>query len=251
MELVGVMYPNLARSVFRRYFMECMLDGWDVPPECVFRFEAHDNANFDNKELVCDAAIADGFDCFARLRDSWMSKADLACQWTWLAAMRDIANRLLEDQAMLYLLDDKLIRKHWLHLKNEIVDRLDDLSILQMFQWPVEGVEGHGIENVQDYVAKNFQLSGKSEHVYHGFNNAGDSVMVFTALGAQMVIDWISEFPYDFLEIHVLRRSQVHIPGAYSLVDPWLWMGGVSERCTGSYRMGVEYPDFVRKAGVE
>ena len=238
MELIGAMYQNMKRSTHRNYFMQSMLSGFNFPPGEVHRLAANDAGDYENKETICNAAIADGFPFFELLRDSWMNKINVACQWTWCCGLRAMRDMLAPGKSCLYLLDDHFIRRTFYDF-NQLVAPLDDLLMLQIFQWDVRK-EGDGkFKNPEFYAPKNFEVCESNPHVYHGFNYAGDSIAIFSGDGAARSLDWIAEFPYEFLETHVLRRSQLTLPGCYSIVHDHEWIGWIDVSIVGSYRENI------------
>ena len=236
MKLIGAMYPNMAKSTHRDYFMRCMLSGFDFPSDGVHRLEAHAATDYDSKGSLCDAAIADGFPFFELLRDSWMRKIDAACQWTWCSGLRAVEQLLAPGECIIYMLDDHMIRRQF-HIFADLVDPLSDLQMIQLFSWDPCTIEGHGFENPERFPRRNFDKCEARPQLYHGFNLAGDSVVLLSKRGAQMAFSWIAEFPYEFLETHILRKSQFALPGCYSLVTEHEWMGWIDQKIVGSYRV--------------
>ena len=250
MKLVGVYYPNLRRRPDRNTFMQYSLAGQDFKESDVRRIEAHDHKDYETKEAVCDAAIADGFPFFSALRkqkEVGLKKGDVACQWTWCAGLRLLSEQLGADECAIYMLDDFLVRKPRDGYQ-ALVSNLEDLLILQIFQWfPSQEPEVN--LDAELFGPVNFTTAPQCDAVYQGFHAAGDSMLILSQAGAKLALDWIEGFPYNYMEKQIYLRSQEVIEGCYSVKDPHEWCGFIPDSICGTDRFmaGSNMPRTSRK----
>ena len=226
MNLISTWYLNLTRRPDKATYTKAMLTGVDCLLEQIHRIDAHDGADYENTALLCDAAIAEGFPWFEKLRDCWMGKGNVATMWSWCKSLRLLSQCLQEEECAIFMLDDQTLRQPFWKF-GEAVSDLDDLKILQVSQWlphekdeawsPLEKFPPCNDEPVNDFC-------------YKGFNGAGDAVTIFSAEGAALMLDWFAEDPYQFPEIQIYLRSKTVFDGCYSFQEPHLWSGFVDDR---------------------
>ena len=246
MNFKGVVFTNLDRSTHRRYFMEASLNGMGFPLSNIFRFRSHDFEDYNSLDDLCNAAVNDGFFCFEKLRNSWMNVRDAACQWTWFGAVRWVAQNLDDEDCMLYIQDDVLVRSRW-HMFGDLVGPVSDLSIIQLFRWDViqNAAEEYGVDsNEYARICKRCPprrpvLASLTPSLYDGFHGAGDIALIFSKKGALQALEWLNENPEEYLEMLLAFRMNEDIEGCYSIIQPWDWIGTFDEELDGSYRLGT------------
>ena len=226
MKLIGAWYINLKRRPDKSMYTRAMLTGVDCLLEQVHRIDAHDGMDYETIDGLCDSAVADGFAFFEKLRDCWMSKGDVATMWSWAKSLRLLSETLKPAECGILMLDDQALRQPFWKF-DEAVRELEDLKILQVAQWlPHEKEEAWA--PAEKIVPSND--TSANAFVYHGFNGAGDAVMIVSAEGAALMLQWFEEDPHQFPEIQIYKRSKTAMQGCYSFQNPHLWSGFVDDR---------------------
>lgn len=232
MRLVKYLYPNLKTRADRDFFMRCNLSGMDVPADKVCRFDAKSTHDYSNQEEVCEAAIQDGFYWFESLKDSWMTQRQMAIQWTFCAILRELSQTLELNTCALVIQDDKLFRMRRQYFESYI-SLLDDLQILQIFQWEL-ATEDKVVKkklaegSLKPLPPRELEFSDQSDIFYKGIHKPGDSAFVVSREGAKLFLTWIEEYVYDTPEIILYLESASSTPGLYSVVDPYWFIGHIS-----------------------
>ena len=106
-----VIIINLKRREDKWYFMLGTLAsaGFDIhKKDFIIRYIAHDGKDYRDEIQVRDAAVADGFECFARYngKGQKMLSGEMALNWTWCNALRTITE-MPKDSIVLFLVDDR------------------------------------------------------------------------------------------------------------------------------------------------
>ena len=226
-----VMLMNLERREDKWYFALGALRACDFPfsgdnapwGNTIIRFLSHDAEDYEDIELLIDAASADGFTYFERYpwRDE-QGKRTLAWLWTWHGALREIAN--MDDKIVMLLIDDFLPKSNWTYGRfRKLVRECHATKIL-----PFKGIQ--------------LRTSDRAEYVYpnqfaytsclrQGFYSSNNNAFILSSMGALLLLETsIEVFPKDSVHsVYVEASKQANDvdrrQGFWSTLDDIVDMG--------------------------
>ena len=209
--------------------MRGMLRGMGASETEIVRLAAKDTREYDNnKEAICEAAIQDGFDFFeiilGRLGDFPKSApGEFAWLWTYCRSLRFL---MRDRKTTLLMIDDFTLRQTFWEFQYLVGSIDDPLKILQIESWLP-----HEEQIYKDIDVRPRNLRLYNNNLFHGLYGAGDSALIFTPAGAELMLEWITETAdvktryVLFPEAALFRNSNTNIPGCFVVHCSWKWIG--------------------------
>lgn len=227
--LAQVVYNNLDRQPERHLYMRGMLRGLGAEEEQIVRLASKDSQAYSNsKSEVCKAAMQDGFSFFeAPLRKLELfprsHPGEFAWLWTYCRSLRHIID---SGKISLLMIDDFTLRRTWWEFRDLVGSVDDPLKILQVESWfPYEE------EVYEDIIVPPRYLRRYNNELYYGLLGAGDSCLIFSPAGAELMLSWIAEIAHVhtryvlFPEASLFRNSNTEISGCFVVNCQWKWVG--------------------------
>ena len=188
---------NLKRREDKWYFMLGTLASaqFDIHKKgFIIRYIAHDVKDYRDEFQVRDAAVADGFEYFARYDGSGRKvlAGQMALNWTWASGLRTIAE-MPKDSMVLFLQDDRYPSP----------------------KYPVDRVEGLAKQAVKDREHGDFlglQLNlgmGSDEYsplssLNYGWIGSGHGALLLSPSGAEILLNRFSTYQEGFVPLGTL-----------------------------------------------
>lgn len=218
---IGKVVPiNLKRRQDKLCAFHGAMQSWGTPPEKIEPFEAHDASDYETSFDVRDAAIQQ-FPFWRKLSDDWfrtayIGKGSLCCLWSMQSVLQEIG-RGKPGSLSLMMTDHYCIRRLWWDLDKDL--RLfPDFGIFQMSHW-------HNETNANR--PKHFPTPiGLVDDVSKGLAGAGDTALLLTPRGANMILNWSSGKPWHLIEILLHEISYDNPPSCLSSILPNNWASG-------------------------
>ena len=219
-----VLILNLARRPDRRCAMIGHLITYivDVPQQRIRFFAANDGQAYDSVEAVIDAAEIDGFPQYRQIvanEPQFGAPSRIATDWSWCQAMRYIASFESDERPVLFLYDDMRLHYNFYMLEHVV-------NFLMKRPGPFHGLQLHCYSWPWDPEPENYWLDG---FIQEGFGGRGDYGLILTPEGAQKLLDFHFEEPFDTVntDLAILSKPPQRQTGFYSirqnLVDTSTW----------------------------
>lgn len=216
----------LILSLKRRMDRRCAMLGHlttklvDVPLDHIRFFPANDGAGYESVEDVVASAAEDGFPQYEKIvKDNpyFAAQSRIATDWSWCQAMRYIAHApeadgMHEDTSIaptLFLFDDMRLNYNFYMLEcviQMVMERPGPFHALQLhcYRWP------------WDPEQENYWMDG---FLQEGFGGRGDYGLVLTPEGAQRLLDFHFEEPFDTVnnDLAILSKPGERNIGFYSV----------------------------------
>ena len=219
-----VLVLNLKRREDRKYAMigHLCTHGIDVPTDRLHFFPANDGQVYETVDEVIEAAAADGFPHYKQIvreKPHIGAKSRIATDWSWCQVMRYIAQSHDSSRLVLFLYDDMRLKYDFYNLElvmQMLMERPVPFYALQLYcySWP------------WDPEPENYWLDG---FIQEGFGGRGDYGLVLSPDGAQRLLNFHFEDPFDTVnnDLAILSRFSERKIGFYSVrqniveVSPW------------------------------
>ncbi len=214
-------YVNRADREDRNYLFRGAMACSGFAAEDLIRVIAKHREDYPSREVLCDAASADGFDgFFERVRHrEFPGYGCLVATWSCMRAWRMIA---AGGETSIFLLDDYYIKQSKQAL-DLLIAPLDDFRIIQL-AWHVRDdvffLDHYNLGIPYKHVAQ--EVSDKSPYFLKGaWHGCSDWGWVITAEGAQDVLDYMqNESPVqNECVLTAMQHTIRDYPGIYSLLD--------------------------------
>lgn len=215
-------YLNRKDREDRNHLFRGAMAQMDIPPENLIRHIAKNKEDYSSRKTLCDAAIGNGFRGFFEYQRDREGKypgfGHLVCTWGCMRIWREIANG---DEVACQFLDDYCLRQPMVRFA-EFLAPLDDLNILQLAWHKRDDIF---LRNDYDLppIPYEFQedvVSQKSRDFLVGTGiGSSDWALVLSPVGAQMLLDYMDEYPYLNSEVALvgLYHTATNVDGLYSL----------------------------------
>lgn len=232
-----VYYINREDREDRNYLFRGAMANMGFPVENLIRVIAKNREDYPTRELICDAAAADGFEgYFMRMRSrEYPYYRTLVSAWSIMRAWRMIAEGT---EVALQLLDDYYIKQPCVAL-HRLVMPLTDLRIVQMAWHTRDNVffrDKFKLGIPYQYVRD--EVSDKSPHFLKGaWQGASDWALVMSPEGASMLLDYMeTRSPIDTeCAITALQHTRPTLSGIYSLKNQPREVNGTVELRTNPW----------------
>ena len=214
-------YINRNDRLDRNYLFRGAMAATGFRPENLIRVIAKHKEDYPTRQILCDAAAADGFpEFFGYQRDKiWPGYGHLVCSWSVMRCWRTIAN---SGETAIQLLDDYYLKKDISELQ-QLINDLGDVQILQLAWHTRDDVFFKDEYKLGlPYRAEEPERSQKSDHVYVGAaRGCSDWALVLSPEGAQLLLDYMRLQPYLNTECVItgLHFAFKEIRGIYSIVQ--------------------------------
>ena len=210
MHIEGVIFFSLKRRRERFWAQMGALKSRYVPDEVIYPMDAMDGADYETSRDVINAAVADGFPHFGALTDDWLAKGyttgergSLATTWSFLRAFRKVIEL---DKPSIVMVDNFFLSRNFGEFQQlfDDVESLEQLKIIQLHHWdsrfdsPI---------NSEDYVRVPWYREHEGKHLTKGLAGTGDSVIFLTPAGAELLLHWCAERPYDLVETVIHHQA--------------------------------------------
>ena len=186
------------------------------------RFSAHDGRNYDSRNAVIDAAVADGFEFFKQYRLPkylWGGRGSLAYIWSYVTCLRRCVT---SEQTTLILFDDRPLGQSISEV-NKVLQTIakrasDPFRVLQL-NW-------FNPFNLEQHVSEKPTLPYLKDYCF-GFSGHGDQRNIYSPDGAQWLLDAIAVYPLGLEELTgFYSMSPYSLSGIYSYChqhpNPWV-----------------------------
>lgn len=216
-----VYYVNRSDRDDRNYLFRGAMAAAGFRPKSLNRVIAMHKEDYPDRDILCDAAAADGFPEFFLYQkgQTWPGYGHLVCSWSVMRCWRMIAE---QDDVAIQFLDDYYLRVDKKELQR-LLEVLDGFKIIQLAWHTRDDVFFEDKYNLKlPYRADELKISPVSSEVYIGAGHGcSDWALVLTPEGAQLILDYMKYHPELNTEcaltgMHHAFRS---IGGIYSVRD--------------------------------
>ena len=207
---------NLKRRVDKLAAFYGAIHVTEVPYSVIEVFEAHDAADYRDGFAVREAASRE-FPFWRKLSDVWigrghLGRGSLCCLWSMQSVLRLIGEG--NDDLAVLTTDGCPFSRNWQDLC-ATVGEIGVFDIFQLRHWESEKrPRPDSFPSRLDTVPE----------VSKGLGGAGDGCFVLTPAGANRILEWCEERPFDSLEILLFHKSFEVVEGCVSPVVCSEWI---------------------------
>lgn len=192
-----IMIINLKRRIDKWYFMlgSLAVAQFDIhKKDYIVRYEAHDAQDYHDDFAVRDAAVIDGFECFARYdrKDQEILAGEMALNWTWCSLMRAIAE-MPKDSVILYLIDDRCPSVKY------PADRVEQLAARV-----VRDTDHGDFLGLMLSLEMGIEEYNPSPSLKHGWIGCEHGAFLLSPIGAEALLNRYSAYPQGFAPLRTL-----------------------------------------------